>query len=523
VRAVAYARVSSAAQRERETIASQLRVLPEFIERRGWELTKPITTYVDDGHTAKSGNLEARLGLTALLRDAALGVFDVVVVVDLDRLTRAEDLGERYAILGAFQRAHVQIATVNTGQVMDLSTSMGDLSSTLYAFFAAEENRKRRERTVQGKLTAIARGRKPSGPTPYGLDYDRATGAWIVHPEHGPIVVEIYERVAAGWTTRAIADDLNARGIPRPRRPWSRGSVHQLLKSRHPIGEWTVDKRRRMTIAVPAIITEAQWQRAHDHLMRHKRRGLRRTRHVYLLEGLAVCGACGGRIHIRSACGHPKNQPAYVCSRRKIAPDAGDRCSATILKVSDADARVWAVVTRTMKDPSTVAELERQARTRAGEVKDWQADAEGYRRHLKRLDRQVAALLVRYRRELITDDVLDTELLAVQRERTAVRAQLAAAERAVLANDAIALDAPSAWLEALNEIATNATPEEQRRVVVELVQRGGAVVVGQSIELTLTVEEGSRGEVGGDARVALAPDPCCSSAHETHVRIRVVA
>jgi DNA invertase Pin-like site-specific DNA recombinase len=86
MRAVGYARVSSITQRDRDTIASQLRVLPAFIERQGWTLARPIDSYVDDGRTAKAGHLEARTGLTALLRDAAAGVFDVVVVCRSDWL-----------------------------------------------------------------------------------------------------------------------------------------------------------------------------------------------------------------------------------------------------------------------------------------------------------------------------------------------------------------------------------------------------------------------------------------------------
>src|SRR5690242_6765054 len=121
LRAVGYARVSSAAQRERETIASQLRVLPEFIARQGWTLVKPITTYIDDGKSAKAGKLDKRDGLAALLRDAAAGEFDVVCVVDVDRLTRSEDIAERGMILGAFHRAGVRVASAMSGEVMDLS------------------------------------------------------------------------------------------------------------------------------------------------------------------------------------------------------------------------------------------------------------------------------------------------------------------------------------------------------------------------------------------------------------------
>jgi DNA invertase Pin-like site-specific DNA recombinase len=105
LRAVLYARVSSLGQRDRHTIASQLSVLPKFVAARGWHLVKPANTYVDDGHTAKAGFLSQRAGFAHLLRDAGLGAFDVVVVADLDRLTRSEDLKERGEVLGAFQRA----------------------------------------------------------------------------------------------------------------------------------------------------------------------------------------------------------------------------------------------------------------------------------------------------------------------------------------------------------------------------------------------------------------------------------
>ena len=56
--------------------------------------------------------------------------------------------GERGEVLGAFQKAGVQIAVSSSGQVLDLRSSMGDLMSSLGAFFAAEENRKRRDRNL---------------------------------------------------------------------------------------------------------------------------------------------------------------------------------------------------------------------------------------------------------------------------------------------------------------------------------------------------------------------------------------
>jgi DNA invertase Pin-like site-specific DNA recombinase len=68
LRAVIYARVSSAAQRDRQTIASQISTLPTFIASHGWILAKPASTYVDDGRTAMEGFLSKRTSFTRLIR-----------------------------------------------------------------------------------------------------------------------------------------------------------------------------------------------------------------------------------------------------------------------------------------------------------------------------------------------------------------------------------------------------------------------------------------------------------------------
>src|SRR3569833_2470564 len=185
VRAVSYARVSSLAQRERHTIASQISTLPAFVALRGWHLAKPADTYVDDGHTAKAGFLLQRAAFARLMADAARGEFDVVVVVDLDRLTRSEDLKERGEVLGAFQRAGVQLAISAPGQVLDLRSSVGDLMSGLGTFFAAKTNRKHRERITRGKKKTNHKDKKPTRPTPNRNKKNHTTDQKRNDPELG--------------------------------------------------------------------------------------------------------------------------------------------------------------------------------------------------------------------------------------------------------------------------------------------------------------------------------------------------
>lgn len=76
MRAAIYARVSSATQRDRHTIESQLRDAPAYATAQGWTVA---ATYIDDGRSAKAGRLEARDGYARMIRDAKAGAFEVVV------------------------------------------------------------------------------------------------------------------------------------------------------------------------------------------------------------------------------------------------------------------------------------------------------------------------------------------------------------------------------------------------------------------------------------------------------------
>lgn len=522
MRAVAYARVSSQMQRDRDTIASQLRVLPEFIARQGWTLVRPIETYVDDGRSAKAGNLGARLGLGALLRDAALGLFDVVVVVDVDRITRSEDLEERGMILGAFQRARVKLASATSGQVLDLSTSTGDLFTSLHAFFAAEWTRKHRERVTQGKITAIQRGRKPSGRAPYGLAYSRATGQWAIDHQRGPAVVEMFERVANGESCRAIADDFHARAIPKPHGPWERHRISRIVRSRHVLGSWTVDKARNLTIAVPQIVDEDLWQRANNALDSSGTRGLRKTRYQYLLEGLAVCSQCGASMQIRSrvwdARRNGRHQPAaYICKARRMFRLGGDRCGQPIVPTLVADEQAWRAIADELSDPTLADAIAREITGQGEDAREWAADAEGYRQHLGRLERVESAVLDRYRRGLVSDAALDVELGRLAKERGGVRAQLATAERALSGASVTRerLDDAMRVLDDLRCVLGETDFETRRELVKLLVPRGGVAFVGERLRVTMLIPRGSRrGHVGG---------PDSSESHEAYVKLRVVA
>ncbi len=506
MRAAIYARVSSAAQRERHTIESQLRVLPEYVRAQGWQL---VETYVDDGRTAKAGKLAARSGFAQLTTDMVARRFDVVVVVAIDRLTRSEDQTERGAILGAFQRAGVQIAVVGAG-LQDLGSFAGDAYVTLQALFAAEENRKRRERTVSGKVTAIGHGRKPAGPTPYGYRYARATGTWSLDETEAEVVREIYRRVAGGEGTQGIARDLTERGVDHRHYTvrknaapqWERSRVYTIATRSTYRGQFVADKRRRLTIPIPAIVDDALWYAAQDAIRANGRRGLKTNRHVYLLQDLAVCEVCGARINIASAlnrwsgrngAGRGAVAARYVCARRAHRLHGEPPCTLPYLPVAGVDQRVWEAILRLV----TGGALERAARElearASGDGAVWEQDLADAQTRLGRLAKVEEALLARFRRGTISATAMDGELEAIGRERALLEHQVAAATRArdKAGQSKAKVAGVTELVEVLRKRAAGATLAEQRALVEVLLPRGSVALGPTRIVAKLQVQAGA--------------------------------
>lgn len=485
MRAALYARVSSAAQREAQTITGQLGVLRAFVASQGWTL---VGEYIDDGRSANTGKLDKREAFARLLRDAEARAFDVLVVFDIDRLTRSTDLIERAQTLGPFQRAGIDIVTPS-GARHDLRTMLGSLWTTIKAEVAAEENKVKTARSLAGRFAGLALDRKPQGVTPFGLSYSRFNKVWALDPDRAPIAREILARILGGESCKEIAEDLRERGAPGMRSGWHRRAVWRIATSEHLTGRWLAHKATRTMIDVPAITDRETFDRVQEQLSWMKTRGLRKTKHVYLLEGIAVCGQCGQPMGIRSA--RPSNghmrAAAYVCRSRLAAEYRTlDRCTSPCLPVIDADAAAWECVSRALTSPELIEEVRRKQEAREANRRDWTADVKRYEARLAKLEEVSGAILGRFRRGLISTAAMDIENAAAAKERRALESQL---ERA---RDGARSDRPAVNVKALiaecRELAATENPAQRRRVVEYLVPKGEAIARGRSIELWMEYE-----------------------------------
>lgn len=422
MKAAIYARVSGHEQRKAGTIAPQLDVLHAWCATMGWPV---VAVFIDDGVSAKAGNLANRHDLLKMLDLATGRGFDVLVVLDIDRLTRSKDLIERSLIIGTVQRAGIKLGSPSTG-VLDPDTFAGDITIGVKAAASAEWLRQHIDRIKRGKASAIARNRKPAGPSPYGWTYSRATGTWAVHPAQAAVVREVLRRVAGGETCHELARDLTRRAVPRPRGGtwWHPEKVWSIARSTQWTGAWLADKRKGLALALPPIATVEACEAAAAALARHRRHAGPRARHVYLLERIATCGLCGARVGIASAEPSGNIRATYVCTHRR-RPVSGPPCTLHRHPIEVADAEVWAGLVDAIASERMAAVLLGRESAR-GRTSD--AEIEAARGRLAQVTRARTVALSHHAGGLIDDLALARHLRDLaDRERDA-RVAVTAAE-----------------------------------------------------------------------------------------------
>ena len=156
-----YARVSTTGQRDQHTIKSQHEVLSAYADSQGWDT---VETFTDDGKSGES--IEGRPAFERLLQNAIEGRFDVVLVVDLDRLTRSSQSAESGLIYDILRKYEVKIATPT--HLIDLENDEQGLLAGISREFSKYEKPKIRVRTQRGKLSKLREGKLADGSVPFG-------------------------------------------------------------------------------------------------------------------------------------------------------------------------------------------------------------------------------------------------------------------------------------------------------------------------------------------------------------------
>src|SRR6266540_4327479 len=130
-------------------------------------------------------------GLSEALRDARLGLYDVLLVYRVDRFARS--LKVLVHLLEELERAGVAFRSAT--EPIDTSTATGRMLVQLLGVFAEFERATIIDRVVAGMERKAARGGWPGGSRPYGIRLD-VDGRLTEEPAEFPIVERIFTRCA---------------------------------------------------------------------------------------------------------------------------------------------------------------------------------------------------------------------------------------------------------------------------------------------------------------------------------------
>lgn len=260
VRAAQYIRMST--EHQQYSTANQGDVIREYAERRGFEIVK---TYADEG---KSGlRVEGRQSLKQLIHDVESGQADyqAILVYDISRWGRFQDADE-----SAYYEYLCKRAGIDVHYCAEQFENDGGPTSTIIKSvkraMAGEYSRELSTKVFQGQCRLIELGYRQGGAAGYGLrrmliDQTGQPKSTLKRGEYkslqtdrvilvpGPdeeiqTVCWMYQQFTQdGKQEYEIAEMLNSRGIVTDLgRPWTRGTVRQVLTNEKYIGNNVYNK-----------------------------------------------------------------------------------------------------------------------------------------------------------------------------------------------------------------------------------------------------------------------------------------
>lgn len=442
LRLAIYARVSTEEQREGQTIDSQIAELERFSRDKAWPI---VGIYKDEGW---SGGVMERPDLDRLRDDAQKGVFDAVLINDVDRLAR--DVAHLGVIKRDLERHAVKVIF---RKLPSDATPTSNLMVNILGSFAEFERELIADRTRRGRRHKVeVRNQYLGSNTAYGFRYiprDRTAGKeglLELVPEEATVVRQMFEWVDhEGLSARRVLSRLNEQKIsPRKGAPhWSKSSVLRILRNEMYAGVWHYNKfqgcepqkpvtsaryRRRRKSSVrqrpksewlPLVLPESlhivpreRWLRVQRQLNQNITFSPRNEKHAYLLKGLVRCGACGARY-----AGDPCHGKFYYrcIARCKRLPSVCE----TVLNETVKEA-----VRNVVLHPEVILEPLRQLdQAEARERTNRARAAQGAESELKLLQLQESRVLDAYRTGVISPEQLAQQLQKIKSRRATLDLQ----------------------------------------------------------------------------------------------------
>lgn len=317
-----------------ETLSRHRQILDRFCADR----KIPIAEVLEEVVSGES--LASRPEMLRLLELVSTGMYDGVVCMDIERLSRGSPMESGY-IMQVFQSNSCKIITPS--KTYDLQNESDEQFTDMKFMFSRYELKTINKRLVRGRNQSASEGKfmgsmAPYGYRPFKLPGQKGNSLHII-PEEAKVVNMIYDMYGQqGMGYNAIAYALNDMHIPARKGEWGTSSIVNILNNevylgkirwhREPVKKVIKDgflvKKRYMNedfdlyagLHEP-IITQEQWDRVkaaqanRGHHSTHIGKELRNP-----FAGILFCEKCGAPLKRNVPAKGHNTLPWYRCPTR---------------------------------------------------------------------------------------------------------------------------------------------------------------------------------------------------------------
>ena len=322
LRVAAYCRVSKDTARQQSSLETQRDTYDRLISRHpDWEL---VEIYADHGKTGTS--TARRAAFNRMLRDAAKGKIDLILVKSISRFSRnTVDMLETVRSL-----RELGVGVFFEKENINTLSFTSELLLTVFAAFAQEESFSISE-NMRRSIRQRFRLGIPKVSQVYGYD-NLERGVLSINGEKAAVVRRIYDLYLSGCSTTEIAATLNQEGVRPPivtGKEWYPASVKCILRNEKYVGDslmqkyYTADHLRHDSTPNRELVVE-QYYKEYTHpgivprdvyedanriiMMRDCKRGACQ----YPYYGRLLCPFCGRPMVKVTTC-HGRNPGCWVC------------------------------------------------------------------------------------------------------------------------------------------------------------------------------------------------------------------
>ena len=430
------------------SLDTQLDLLQDYVALRArtsdteWRVT---ARYREEGRSGKDSN---RPQYCRLLEDVRTGKVDTVLCTKIDRISRS--LPDFYELLETLEQHDASF--VSLSEQLDTSTATGRAVLKIILVVAELEREQTSERTSQKAAWRAKQGLKNGGQLlGYDVDPDNP-GIPTVNREEKELVLLVYNTYLKLKGLRRTAEELNRRGYrtksftsrwgkTQGGKPFTDVGISRILTNPVYIGkvrhkDEVYDGRHEPIVPVELF------ERVQRAIAGNRgKRGRPQERHLFTLDGLVRCGACGAymtptfsynkqkRMYSYYACTNRNHRGTEACQMKPVPAEPLEKViTDRLIQLSKQDRTIERIVHEAMAGADELLGNLKRRRTnlvsqRRAVSDQIEALVEGIasRRAIKSVGKRIVELEER-------QEQLDGEILEIDLEIEATKAKVVSAQ-----------------------------------------------------------------------------------------------